>query len=220
MIHRIFEWREDEEHGDEGWILQNQPTFNIAGSIAIAHDVLEHFAPTSQNSLTEELQAIGALLRVRGEGGWFAARGYGHNYAKSIASDLARFLEQVRDGELTAEPVRATRPLRYGLDDELQEAITESLRIANYELYHDDQPHVRDSTTAQFVGWMRIGYRRAVRRYASSDGSELCWLFERMTDDMGKRFKSGEFGDKLHILVNAQTLEFKAYREEAEREAL
>lgn len=71
MIHRIFEWREDQELGGYGWIMKGQPTFNASTGLGIAHDTLEHFA-NRYGSIADEMLAFGAILRVRVEGGYFS----------------------------------------------------------------------------------------------------------------------------------------------------
>ena len=66
MIHKIFEWREDEEFGGEGWILKGYPSFNVANGNGIAHDTIEHFKG-GDGGLSDEMMAFvsGAMFLVK-----------------------------------------------------------------------------------------------------------------------------------------------------------
>ncbi|UUZ75477.1 hypothetical protein LP414_27565 [Polaromonas sp. P1(28)-13] len=149
MIHRIFEWREDQELGGEGWIMKGQPTFNASRGLGIVHDTLEHFA-NRYGSITDEMLAFGSILRVRVEGGFFC-RQYNPNPAFHLSGDLARMMEKLRFDE-NIDRAPPTRPLCDGqMEEVIQESITEALRVANYEIDQNEERFVRDETTDRMI---------------------------------------------------------------------
>ena len=204
MIHSVFEWREDEEYGDYGWIMKNQPTFNVSNGLGVAHDTMEHFK-SRHGHIAYEMRAFGAIMRVRVDGGFFC-KSYNSDPAWHLSLDMAQILEKLdSDAEIAVAP--RTYPLREGwIEEIIQTAITKGLKTANYD--KEDEYLIKNGeNTERMVNWMRIGYRQAVRRYPNSDGSDLMYCFEDIQRQVDGKYKNGEFGEELHIQINAQTLE-------------
>jgi len=63
-----FAVAEHAEFGGLGLVPKWYPTGDPLGGMAAAHDILEHF-PNDDGSTEGELQALGAAIWVRGEGG-------------------------------------------------------------------------------------------------------------------------------------------------------
>ena len=219
MTHTIFEWREDKEFGGNGWIPKGYPDFNAGDGLSIAHDTLEHFAD-GDGSLSAEMEAFGSMLYIRVQSGWFYSRGNARGAAPNMGSDIARFLQQMRWQDMNLRNPGRTYRLGDGLDDEIEAIITEGLRQANdEEAYSGDEVpfrYTRDWKIQYMVGWMRKGYRRCKQRWHDAGPHQLSYLFDRIVRDVDDRFRTGDFGDELHVRVNNKTLEHSVTRRYAE----
>jgi hypothetical protein len=58
-------------------------------------------------------------------------------------------------------------------------------------------------------GWLRIGYRKAVKRYHNALPHELSYLFDCMEKKIDPRFKAGEQYETLTVKVDPKKLSFR-----------
>lgn len=207
MAKTIFEWREDKEYGGEGWILKGFPNFNVSSGLGIAHDTMEHFAD-GDGEMGAEMEAFGAMLYIRGESGWFYNKPGGRSFAESLGDEISRFLEDVRHGVAQLRDPGKTYRLSDETENELQELLRRGIRVANHNLNEDlfdlGDTYTSGRDTDRMLGWMRKGYRRAVKRYAGNCSDELAYAFDQVVDATKRRY--GEYGDELHVNVNNKTL--------------
>jgi hypothetical protein len=205
MIRKTFEWRLDPDSGEFGWIEKNQPTFNAADGRMVAHDTLEHFAP-NYLPVTEEAMALGALIHVREQGGWFSNLS-NPDPVFHLSADVSRLLQDIAYGE-GVDPVSITRPIR---DESVEGLIQEVIQEAHKELLGEGDM-VTPAMTSSLTSWMRIGYRRAVRRYHDNSPWHLTCLFQRIADEIDEDHKHGDFNEELKVAINARTLEHRITR--------
>jgi hypothetical protein len=208
-----FDWREDKEFGHYGWIMTGMPDFNASTGLGIAHDTLEHFA-NGDGSLTDEMMAFGAMMYIRGEGGYFDALPNNNNVPHlQLGGDICRFLQDERRGSIHIRKPPRTYSIGE-MDSEIQLSIKEGVRLANSELDDGDTPFSTGEVTDRMIGWMRIGYRKAERRYCNAAPIYLAHLFTEIRDTVDRQFKHGEEGEKLIVKVCQKSLKFRIYREE------
>lgn len=175
-----------------GWIMRDMPHFDTSLGFGVAHDVLEHF--DHGDCVTDEFQAFGAILwgRVNGCYASLAETGVSEFSHKSLASDLGEML--VRE-KLVIPDVR-TRPLAddgYEPEkklDELRMLIWQS--VAHFDDELNGTPTFRgyDAAVDLTLAWMRVGYRRAARRWGHTNPESLAsmfWEMEREVDALTKR---------------------------------
>lgn len=207
MIQTVFEWRGDRNTGEYGWIQKGFPNFNASDGRMVAHDTLEHFAG-GDGSLTDEMLAFGAIMFVRGESGWFYQEGGIYDPAQSCALDISEFLHDVAWGNSHLK----TAPRTCRLDDNtienyIQDAVHGGLRIALNE-YPEKCGQMRqsDALIKSMIGWMRIGYRKAVKRFYDNPAYQVADCFNEIRKKVDKHFSHGEFGEELIVKVNPRTL--------------
>ncbi|MHB0929387.1 MAG: hypothetical protein ACYC3W_10900 [Candidatus Nanopelagicales bacterium] len=220
MIRKSFLWEEDRTLGGYGWIPEGMPGFNASKGLGVAHDTLEHFA-NDTGDLTAECQAFGAMLYIRGEGGYFSQIGtYNPNPAYHMGSDLGRFvIESLMEGISDYDAYIKPPPLTYKLNPDTEELLTEikeeALKQAILFLNGIANPDEQDISRADIIqkldeinSWMRRGYRRAVLRYHKASAVELAYLFSTLEAKVDKFYTQGDVGDRLVVKVNPTTLQF------------
>ncbi|WP_297505827.1 hypothetical protein [Ferrovum sp.] len=218
MFKREFEWRDDEEFGGWGWIPKGFPNFNAGKGRLVTHDTLEHFANDS-GTLEAEIRALGAMVLIRGEGGYFWNKGSIQGPGKSLGADLARFYSELSngmhsdDGEFSMPP--RTRCLDTEGDYIIEQALKEGERLFIQECEYDGSednvgPRELKKWEQKMRGWLRIGYRKAVKRYHNALPHELSYLFNCMEEKIDTRFKSGEQYEILTVKVDPKKLSFRA----------
>lgn len=115
-----------------------------------------------------------------------------------------------RRGDVYISKAPKTRPLRSSDAEEIvQGMIREGLKLANSESYDDEDAYVQGQVTERMIDWMRIGYRKAVRRFGDGNAYDISYLFDTITKTVNDRFTSGEFGDELHVQVDIRKMNVK-----------
>lgn len=213
LITMRFNAAMNESWGTLGWIPENAPsTYYPIGGMGVAHDVLEH-APGDTGTPQEELQAFGAMLLVRGEGG------YWHQYSPSIYKEPSEQIHTelvevvgmefrgIQDG--VGVPPRRRKPL----PDQVREWIGETKKLARQvalrknDDYSDElwTPTQLRSFLDRVPGWMTQGYLLAEARFAGHPPHDLAACFhyiERRADEELKHAEVG-IGQQLHVRVLA-----------------
>ncbi|GAC1605836.1 MAG: hypothetical protein NVS3B3_04490 [Aquirhabdus sp.] len=215
MIHTIFEWREDQEFGGEGWILKGFPNFNASTGRGIAHDTLEHFKG-GDGSLADEMLAFGAMLHIRGESGWFESLPTIDNRLEAqMGFDIARFLQELRWGNVyLRKPPRTYRLKDADLEYALYDIVNEGVKVANCERDEDAEMFQPGFATANMIHWMRVGYRKAIRRFKGNRPHDIAYCFDTIARKVDLGFNRGDLGDELHVRVNTESLVVSIRRKE------
>jgi hypothetical protein len=197
---------EHEEFGLPGWRQKGQPGFDPLMGMAVAHDALEHFRD-GDDSIEDELQALGAALYIRGNGGyWMNATPGVH-----IGSDLPEIIGHhvFEDMPMPPEPPR-TKRLEDWAESEIDIAIQSATREWADRCDGEEQMQQARALLARARGWFRIGYRRAQRRYKGTDCNQLSYLFKQIEEAADRKLKHAETGDELTLRVNIRRLSFEA----------
>jgi hypothetical protein len=140
--------------------------------------------------------AMGACVYVRGLSGWFY-EAYPINVnttEQHIASTVVDVMGKVRTGEdLFGDPgvTRRVRSDEY-VEPMLETILQEAKRgwLANME----DEGPLKQTELDRILGWMRVGYRAAERRYGCIGSSAVSYLFtkvSRQIDADAKRASEG-----------------------------
>lgn len=196
------------EFGSMGWRLKDMPDFDPLPGMAVAHDILEHF-PGGDESPADEFQALGASWFLRGEGYLYSGLSSGE---ENLAADMPDIVDHVLQGMYMPTPPRTHR-----LDSNAEDALQIALKLAKRNCGDRGADAEAKSVLRKALGWLRIGYRRAVRRYKDNvhNARHLFTLIEAEAD---KYLKHAEEGDELHIgvvLANGRCdVKFKPYQPE------
>lgn len=206
MLIRKFVSEIDDDYGSFGWRPKWQPTFNALRGIAVAHDCLEHF-PNDDASVEAELQALGASWFIRGETGYFFDYGWGdRDPVRNIAAEISQLVEETLNaGQLLPEPPSA-RPLDAGVERMLKRVAAAGIDDAQTEWRHrgTDEPFPADWNVRSVLGWLRLGYRKAKRRYrhiSQYQVKEVFWQIEKGADRLLREVEGTE-GLTMIVSVN------------------
>lgn len=190
MIRHKFVLETSREYGSRGLRLLNRPHFDPLGGMAVAHDMLEHFQ-YDDGSIEHEIMALSAGLHVRG----FDADQHLRNArvfrrpAENISSEMPSQCHYARDQDKTEllDPGN-TKPIA---DDMIEEEIQHTWRLAKrlviMEFAGEEELYTWILNEQRFVGWMRKGYRKAVKRYRGISPhmlAESFVLIERKADSL------------------------------------
>ena len=206
-----FEKQYNDEFGSYGWLLRGAPStyFPILG-MGVAHDILEH-QPGDNGTVEEELMALGAALYIRGNGDYWGRGGSkippGDHLASDISNDLAFKYGGVDEG--IASPGRTKK-----LDDFVEEWIAQAVDGTKKEFeyhaqYYSNELEEFHANVADYLkkvpGWLRIGYRKAKKRYKVSPW-DLCEIFSKIEKDSDKYIDMVEDGDLFVVRLDANRL--------------
>ena len=194
---------EDPETREIGLILQeskysllatNDPI--VGDGALIAHDLLEHINGISNiGGISEELEALGAVIHVRGHNGPLREGNYHHSYEEGLASDLSNmFFKWLDKGFERRIPVTIAS---CGIEEELAEII----ELAKHEIISESEYNDASLTSMpEYLSgckhFMRTGYRKAVKKYKKLDGWELYSLFmdiAKAVDSVSIDYQGQEF---------------------------
>lgn len=214
MITRRFKWAEDKEHGGEGWIPDFIPNANAARGFALVHDALEH-GDKEKGTYECEMKAMGAMIYVRLLGGWFYRTMSRYSGEENIAFDISRMLCDIGWHRDLKEAPR-TRVVGYDIGEELEEIIRcvkKDWRNNEYDSLDTERLLLN---IKRAIGWMRLGFVQAKRRFHNAPPYQMESLFE----DIKQKVEGmvGEWGAELVIKVNPKNLSFRAYTDYPEYE--
>lgn len=201
---------ENDTTGDLGFRPANQPNFDPYGAMATIHDVLEHFADTTEDP-ADEFQALGAALYIRGNGGYWS-RGYTPHAWYHLNYDVVEIYMKIESCEAIemTQPVKRRNALR---DQYAEEQIDLALAAAQKALYANeegngfdaeemsDRKDNIDSYLASVRHWMRVGYARAAKRYAGLDTYDIVELWRRIEDRLNKIKDDIYEGGKVKLII-------------------
>jgi hypothetical protein len=201
LIHAKFDVRKHEEHGDLGLAMRGRSWAEPFGPRAAVHDMMEHF-PRDTGRLEEELQALGAMLFVRGDT-YFRLRGSYYSAAMNCSADFRNLTDWLHNNENRERIDKPPRIKPCDADYAIDEAISEAIHLAESEEY-DPSWIVREHV----AGWMRRGYRRAVLRYK---GRRMVHTFIDAENQLQKFMKYAEEGEWVRCAINKETGEVKLW---------
>ena len=212
MKTHTFLCEEHEDFGSNGWRLKTQPGWDPLGGMAVAHDVLEHFADTTDAPL-HELQALGAALWIRDGGNYWGTYhpqsiywDGGHHIAPDLITVLQHALHEGMD--LPKPP----RTVRCDAEDQIDIALWNARKEVTSEW---EDPREARELLKLCRGWLRIGYRRAAERYKGHSPQQVVRLFREIEEQAEKALKTAEAGiSKLHVTVNITELSAKVSKED------
>jgi len=206
-----FEKQYNDEFGSYGWLIRGAPStyFPILG-MGVAHDILEH-QPGDNGTVEEELMALGAALYIRGNGNYWRGSRIppGGHLSGELSNDLAFKYGGVDDG--IASPGRT-----YKLEDFAEEWIAQALEGTKKEFeyhaqYYSNELREYRANTKDYLkkvpGWLRIGYRKAKRRYSKVAPWDLCTIFSKIEKDSDKYIDMAEDGDLFVVQLDTNRLE-------------
>jgi hypothetical protein len=212
MFH-TFTYKENEDMGYSGWVLNAKPYFDPMDGRGVAHDVLEEM-PHGGEQPHDELMALGAMLFGRCS----MSMPFPRPVSEVLASEFSPLFSHAFNEEgyhlVDAPKVPRLDQGRYGEDYEREEAIIQEVapKVLEYiEKYGEDEwgdnpdnleeakqwvPHAQN--------WLRIGFRRARRRfYPYMDGCDVAYMFERIEREVNA-IKGAELYDRLTLRVKYQ----------------
>lgn len=209
---RIYRFRKEEhpEHGSEGWLLIGGPsTYYPLSGMGIAHDIMEH-RWGDKGTIEEELMALGAMLYIRGEGGYWA-KTYNPNPGYALSGDYSDLFIQFNgmDGiENPGRTVRASNEVEYWIDTSFKHGRTHVLESF-------DDPTLMQTPLDDFFsrarGWLRKGYRAAQKRYRGIPYWRLVDCFEQIQERADELLRNAESFEQLHVRFEQKTAEVKIY---------
>lgn len=215
MLTRNFTFCTDHERGTEGLRADWMPNADPVGGQGCMHDMLEHFQAQS-SALEGECEALGALLYLRLENGWTSSqRTVRPENWKVLANELSTCLLDAVALEIKLPSLLRTMPLASSSEKTLQATLDEAFRVAHSELdYHGDDGRSllpEDELREAFAGWIRRGYRRAVRRFTDVDTYSVSnRLFPKVSKALDKLIESEclKEGDRVGVSLNLRELVF------------
>jgi hypothetical protein len=209
----VFEYREHEDYGSMGWAMKGCQDADPLDGKAVAHDILEHFPKVPESfGIGGEFMALGACYYLRGETG-VLSNGY-YTYADNIAGEFPEILNHYLDHRLPFPEPKPTSGTGYG-EPGISEIIAEARKLCTSEdgqFCGDPNKHDLDNMLKKARGYMRIGYRKAARRYAGLDAYTLgnC-LFEDIAKIADDCLKQAEIGMELTIYTDIKNYDARGY---------
>lgn len=205
-MRKVFICEKHEEYGTLGWRPESNPGFDPLSGMAVAHDTLEHARDTTE-SVADELQALGAMIHVRGQA-YFARLGKVNTQPSyHMSSELLDMLRKISAGEISPiEDHRATECAEISAE---LDALIEYIRAENQAEYNE-AIEISEDTIRNIRAWVTIGYRKAKKRYAQVDALTMFIDIESRADEF---LCVAEEGDKLTVHVrNGETFIYHTSR--------
>jgi hypothetical protein len=198
--------KENRNIGEIGWtdsrIPRNSDAFEpLMGGLGLAHDCLEH---TAFGSVADEIEAHGAMYRIRYEGGWSSQ--YGQTLdTNSFAQEWTNLYQGLQQ-----EPYLPTPPRTLALDEEIEEDISSIIRdgknFVRGEFMHDgeDLEPALERIANVFRAYFRRGYRKAGQRFKGLASCEVAALFSSLESEF-EHYSPEYEGQQLAVTVNLKT---------------
>lgn len=195
--------REDSEMGGIGLLIKGMctdETVNPArGGLQIAHDLIEHVNGVREiGTIDDELEALGAIWYVRGQFNDLHrdSMGSAHDVYANIAGDVVRMFRDYFYGAYASVPAKQTRPceadeaFKIIIDHMAAQAIGEADKKESVDAIIKR----RASYIAICLPRMRIGYRKAVRKYkTAAAANNLFWAIADAVEPYAKHCEYAEY---------------------------
>ena len=203
MIRRKFVVEQHEEFGTLGYRPAWMPHADPLSGLAVAHDTFEHF-PGDDGGVPAELQALGASLFVRGEGGYWHQHSRMVEPSMHLAADFEELFRHVaHEGFPCPCPPgrRGTRKLEEHVEGWIADTRKQALMHAEH---FDDGERCAFRTwmrVCEYDRWLRIGYRRARMRYKGRSEYELAHAFHEVEKRADKLLSEAMEGQELSVII-------------------
>ncbi len=192
-----FLYQIHEEYGSPGWLQKAMPGYDPLGGMAVAHDCLEHF-PGGTDAAHDEFQALGASLFIRGEANYSGQKGRTATPGQNVGSDIPEVIRHIlHEGTAFHDPPR-TRPLADHVEEWIDVALKEAWDECREQFRGEDVREAKAVLT-KARGWLRVGYRRAEKRYAKIGPHAACQMFMNIETAADEAMKQAEEGDELEV---------------------
>lgn len=186
MIYRTFVYTDADSI--VGWLPDRAPaSFSPGGPVLVVHDLMEHLPGLRSGSVPDELQALGVMLRVRADGGYFRHRAE-PNPAVHLGHDLDIVLE---DEEYWNEHTVCPPALRAFVPDWVQ-ACT-----------HKATENVYCAEKAR--AWIHRGYVKGCKTYSNLSAARLADISWMLETEVGEASEMAQEGDRMRLGVCPQT---------------
>lgn len=216
MVH-TFTWKEHEDYGHWGWVLDRKPYFDPGNGNLVAHDVFEEM-PHGGEQPHDELLAMGAMLYGRGS----MADSFNYrNVAEVVAYEFMPCFEHAfNESGYELQDAPKTRKLSWEYEhiedvlSDIAEHVYKQLEKTEGDYdWDDEQIAEAKAWVPHGINWLRIGYRRAHRRFSAHlDGYDVTVLFRRLKDRVDELSKNlGEDSYKLRVRVSYRNRDFNAW---------
>lgn len=219
----ILESFTDQEFGNTGLRVADaglaDDFFAATQGLVLAHDLIEHQngvrAIGGEHGIDDELEALGAVWAIRGQFDDLRRDGVGSRYsaAENLSSDFVRMFGEHCAGAYVG-PCPRTRPCDLDAD------FIRVLDIAARDWPGDShQPHVDAKRWPHYrrvaLARMRIGYRKALRRFGSMlRANALLWAVADAVDPCarhaeydGRRFRLRYGFEGAHAIAYCNEVE-------------
>ena len=218
MITRLFVFCNDPDSGFEGWRPKDLVDFNPGNQYLVAHDTMEHFA-NDTGTLADEIRALGAFAFVRIDSGYAFKNTIFSNrdmiLARVIASTIADDIRDRDSCDLADAPgTLPLNPARYGhaKDQMMQRAIQLAIPMLTNEWDLGNSEFAEEFNSPEFaanlLGWLRIGYRAAHRRYRGD--ANLAGHLMQSTCEKVAKLKTQHnlaYGDEMRVSISVARME-------------
>ena len=209
----------DDTHDSEGWVgMPEQDNFDPASGFTLCHDIFEEFECPKYKQLGlphNELLAFGAMYFVRGSTGYFDEFGFGRGCAFTMGAGWESIFEHVIGENMHFK----IPPKTYALQDKDAEAdlqaICEEGRktiFGNHGVGSDLTGREKEDLIQNLslvIHWLRIGYRRAEKRYRNCNRYDLSYMFTQIREAVEIAEKDAEPGDQLWIFTDFKNNDFR-----------
>ncbi len=214
---------EDHNLGGLGWKdsrIRGSDIFGpLTGGVGLAHDLIEHAA---FDSVADEIEAHGAMYRIRYESGWSGGR-FGNNL--NLAAFSYEWISLLRG--LQEEPYLPIPPKTRRLDTEVEEDISEIIargrKAIRDEFSYEEENGVAgyeadlDRLAEVFRAYFRIGYRKVAKRFKGLNSGQISCLFSEIADIFEKKRISFE-GETLEVIVDLKNVRVRVEEKYPEEE--
>lgn len=191
-----------EEFGAKGWRMENETDADPATGRGVAHDILEHsHSKAADFGVVGELVALGTILWLRGETG--ELDNSHHDFSTNMGVEFRDIFEHhINEDYPFPEPPK-TRRLNRDTEQEIQQIIEYARKDILNECVEWSPDRV-NSLLAMSIGYLRIGYRAALRRYQyrGLDNYTMAYLFKDIQRCADLKLNHAQIGDVMHIKVN------------------
>lgn len=200
MIRRVFQCAKNEDYGFLGWRPVDMPNADPLMGMTVAHDLMEHFRGDN-GGVEAEFMALGAALYIRGEGGFFSESRY--TPAESVAADVPDLMRHIVHEGFSLNP--APHRTRATEETEPCDAVLQAVEFENGDDGIADE-WARSKWNA--LDWLRIGYRKAKRRYAGIDPWDLTYIFRQIAEAADRHLESAEGFETLVVEFSPRSMSF------------
>lgn len=200
--------KENRNTGEIGWLdsrIRMDLFEPVSSGLTLAHDCLEH---TAFEDVSSEIEAHGAMYRIRYEGGWQGTYGFTLNM-DAFAREWGTLLDGLMMEGYLPDPPK-TRPLDPAVEEDISSIIEQGQAYCIRNVIADNPDRDEDSRqdlkrlAAAFRAFFRKGYRKAGQRFKGLASCEIAALFSEL--EKAFEYHEPEYeGQELAVTVNLQT---------------